>query len=71
MHESLAKAKRELGEAKEKSNELHYAIFSIYNTVMTTAGDEMATIRKGKLAAHSKAHFAKAVELDAELKKMG
>lgn len=71
LHESLAKAKRERGEAETKSSELHYALFSVYNTVMKTAGEEMATIRKGNLAAHSKAHFAKAVELNDELNKMG
>lgn len=71
LHESLDKSKSERGEAKAKASELHHALFSIYNMVMKTAGDEMATIRKGNLAALSKAHFVKAVELDNELKKMG
>ena len=71
LHESLEKAKRERGESAAQASELRYALFSVYNTCMTAAGDELVTIRKGNLAAHSMACFKRAVELDAELKKMG
>ena len=71
LHESLEKAKRERGESVTQASELRYTLFSVYNTCMNACGDELATIRKGYLAALSKASFAKAMELDAELKKMG
>ena len=70
LHESLEKAKRERAESNNTANELRYALFSVYSTCMSAAGDELASIRKNNLAALSRASFKRAVELDAELKKM-
>ena len=70
LHESLAKAKRERGEAKAKYSDLFEKLYSVFCTI-SGIGDEITELRKTQLEALSKAAFAKALKFDNQLKQLG
>ena len=70
LHESLHKAKCERAEANVKYQELFDRVYSIHSPCMKACGPEIMERRKAVLAGSSKAAFAQAVKMDAELKKM-